>query len=170
AVVQRFEGSPYLEFGWGDRDYYQADDKKFTTTVKAALWPTPSVLRVMGINHVEQYSQRAQGFTVLCLEDRELAALVNFLTSSFCPSEPAQLPALPTSNRYAQFYDAEGAYHLFNTCNTWTAKALASVGMDLFTPAYLTAGGVMDYLQGKYQAPESPFACPRRESQAAAGF
>ncbi len=29
------------------------------------------------------------------------------------------------------FYPAVGRFHLFNTCNTWTARALAAAGFDV---------------------------------------
>ena len=45
-----FPDSEYLEVGWGDRDYYQDSDPHFGITLKAALWPTESVLHIAIFN------------------------------------------------------------------------------------------------------------------------
>ena len=45
---QDFPQADYLEIGWGERDYYQGHDQGLRGTLKAALWPTPSVLHIVG--------------------------------------------------------------------------------------------------------------------------
>jgi hypothetical protein len=44
-----FPGAPFLEFGWGDRDYYMSSDPTAWLTVRAAFAPTPAVLHVSPI-------------------------------------------------------------------------------------------------------------------------
>lgn len=39
--------STYFEFGWGDADFYQAEEVTSGITLKAILWPTESVLHVV---------------------------------------------------------------------------------------------------------------------------
>ena len=51
------------------------------------------------------------------------------------------LPLVDHNHRYSMFYLAEGDYSLFNTCNTWTSKALQAAGLPIKTA--LRAGGVM---------------------------
>ena len=46
----------------------------------------------------------------------------------------------------SQFYKAKGDFHIFNTCNKWTAKGLESAGMKISTTFKLTAGSIMNYL------------------------
>ena len=41
--------STYYEFGWGDADFYQAEEVTSGITLKAVLWPTESVLHVVSI-------------------------------------------------------------------------------------------------------------------------
>ncbi len=41
----------------------------------------------------------------------------------------------PDSN----FYDARGRFHLFNTCNTWTARTLRAGGVNLSPSGVITA-------------------------------
>ena len=45
-----FSGSKFLEIGWGDKDFYMNDDPNYLTALKAAIWPTKSVLHVVGFN------------------------------------------------------------------------------------------------------------------------
>lgn len=48
----------------------------------------------------------------------------------------------------AQFYAGVGLYTAANTCNKWTAKALASAGLPVQTATTLTAGQIMRALPG----------------------
>ena len=43
----------------------------------------------------------------------------------------------------SQFYKAKGEFHIFNTCNKWTAKGLESAGMNISTTFKLTASSIM---------------------------
>jgi hypothetical protein len=43
----------------------------------------------------------------------------------------------------SRFYAARSRYHLFNTCNTWVARALQRTGLDMTPAGTVTAGGVM---------------------------
>jgi hypothetical protein len=41
------------------------------------------------------------------------------------------------------FYAAHGRYHLFNTCNTWIARALSTAGLPVEPVGVVTASDVM---------------------------
>ena len=41
------------------------------------------------------------------------------------------------------FYAAHGTYHLFNTCNTWVARALRAAELPVTPTGVITAGGVI---------------------------
>ena len=43
---------------------------------------------------------------------------------------------------------ARSRYHLFNTCNTWVARALQRAGLDVASAGTLTASGVMHQARG----------------------
>jgi hypothetical protein len=40
----------YLEIGWGERRFYQTRDPSLLQALTAALWPSPSVLHLVGFN------------------------------------------------------------------------------------------------------------------------
>ena len=43
-----FPRAEYLELGWGDREYYQAEDFSVWLGLRALLWPTESAVHVVG--------------------------------------------------------------------------------------------------------------------------
>ena len=49
------------------------------------------------------------------------------------------------NHQHSLFYLAEGDYSLFNTCNSWTSKALQAAGLPIKTA--LQARGVMSQAQ-----------------------
>ena len=40
ALAERFNHTPYLEFGWGDESFYQANEIDFWLILQAIFWPT----------------------------------------------------------------------------------------------------------------------------------
>ena len=46
---KRFGDIPYIEFGWGDHDYYQTKEVTTGMTLKAILWPTESVIHAVAV-------------------------------------------------------------------------------------------------------------------------
>ena len=46
---KRFGDIPYIEFGWGDKDFYQAKEITAGLALKAMLWPTESVIHAVAV-------------------------------------------------------------------------------------------------------------------------
>lgn len=146
-----FPVADYLELGWGDRDYYQADDPGLWFTLKAGLWPTASVLHVVGVRGT--ITDRFGGFEILRLDVTRsgLARFVTFIHKSFARNGAAKAtPIGPGWGRGSLFYPAHGTFHMFNTCNTWTARALEAAGYPMGRPS------TADQLMVKVR----PFAVP----------
>ena len=145
---QRFPGSKYLEAGWGDEGFYQAEEITSGLTISALFWPTKSVLHIVSIPVVpEDLFPQSQVFRLL-LSDDELSSLIKFIRSSFYFGDTQHIEPLK-SGIYgnSQFYSAAGNFYLFNTCNTWTSKALESAGFNLpDNTLMLTAEEIMQFL------------------------
>ncbi len=63
---------------------------------------------------------------------RTSAVFVDFIDASFERAGAARAAATgPGLYATSRFYPAKGRFHLFNTCNTWTARALAAAGFDV---------------------------------------
>jgi uncharacterized protein (TIGR02117 family) len=146
-LEKRFGGSANIEFGWGDKRFYQAKEITIGLTIRAILWPTDTVVHAVAIpKNVRGYFANSQIY-LLCLNDKELSSLVKFVLNSFGKNRLGEVEML-AKGIYgdSQFYKGVGDYHLLNTCNEWTAKGLKSIGMDISPATKLTAESVMRYL------------------------
>ena len=146
-LKQRFGNAPYIEFGWGDKEFYQANEITPDITLKAIFLPTESVLHAVAISsEADKYFKHSEVHK-FCLEDLELKSLVDFISNSFSRDESGSILKL-NHGIYgdSQFYKAKEDFHIFNTCNKWTAKGLESTGMKISTTLKLTAGSIMNYL------------------------
>ena len=149
-LKNRFGNAPYIEFGWGDNEFYQAEEITSGITLKAIFLPTDSVVHVVAVTRkAEKYFKHSE-VEKFCLEDPEFKSLVKFISSSFYRDESGNILKL-NHGIYgdSQFYKAKGDFHIFNTCNKWTAKGLESAGMNISTTLKLTAGSIMSYLSNE---------------------
>ncbi|MES9990968.1 MAG: TIGR02117 family protein [Candidatus Thiodiazotropha sp.] len=147
ALEERFGDSPNIEFGWGDEGFYQAKEITTGLTIRAIIWPTESVVHAVAVpENVAGYFNNSEAAKV-CLSEDELESLVQFISASFYKDKNNQVTALKKGiYGNSQFYKGAGDYFLMNTCNSWTAKGLKSVGMDISPIFKLTAGSIMSYL------------------------
>lgn len=145
---KRFGDILYIEFGWGDKDYYQAKEITTGLTLNAILWPTGSVIHAVAVpKKADKYFANSM-VEILCLNGREYSSLLRFISESFYKDEHSEILELK-SGIYgnSQFYKGVGDFYFMNTCNKWTAKGLKSAGMDISPTFKLTAGSIMDYVK-----------------------
>ena len=142
---------PYAEFfevGWGDKQYYQTPDAHFGIILRAALWPTPSVLHIVGfsgavtayfpLSEIIEFKLSEPGFELLSL----------YIAESFSRDETGQALSLGRGlYGNSRFYLSRESYHLFNTCNVWTARALSAAGVPITPPFSITVEQLMAQAQ-----------------------
>ena len=168
---KRFGDIPYIEFGWGDKDFYQAKEKTTGLTLNAILWPTESVIRAVAVPKKADMYFANSTVEILCLNGREYSALLRFISESFYKDEHGEIVELKVGiYGNSQFYKGVGNFYFMNTCNKWTAKGLKSAGMDISPTFKLTADSIMDYLKEYRKAltihskatplRSAPFECP----------
>jgi len=148
GLKNRFDNILYLEFGWGDKGFYQSTDVTSALTVRAIFWPTESIIHVVAVTEkADDYFTNSQ-VSKICLNGSGYSTLIRFIESSFLKDDNGKIVPLQ-SGIYgnSQFYKSIGDYYLMNTCNKWTAKALKSAGMDISPFFKLTAGSIMDYIK-----------------------
>ena len=141
--ITDFPEAEYLEFGWGDRDYYQAADPGFFMALKAAFLSRGSVLHVTGFKGpVGGFFSNAEIVEIVTSAEA-FQRLVQFISNSFSRS-PDTWPDGIGPGLYAnsRFYPATGRFHLFRTCNTWVATALSAAGLPLSPVFAVTAGSL----------------------------
>ncbi len=122
-----FPEARFLEFGWGDAVFYPAKKVTLGKTLRAALVPTPAVVHVVGLRAEPARSFPKAEVVSLPIDGENFGRLIDFVNASF-QRVGATGPGLYATSR---FYPAKGSFHLFNTCNTWTARALAAAGFDV---------------------------------------
>lgn len=147
-LAARFPQAKYYEIGWGDAGFYQANEITTALTLRAMFWSNGSVLQVVGFNDDPgQYFYKSEVQKINTSHDNYLH-LLEFLKSSF-ETDRAGNVIREKHGIYAdsQFYTGVGTYHLFNTCNKWTAKALYSDGIGINPLLKLTASSVMHSLK-----------------------
>ena len=127
-----FPEARFLEFGWGDAVYYPAEQASLGKALRAALVPTPAVVHVVGLRAEPVHSSPEAEVVSLPIDDKNFGRLVEFIDASFERSGAARAAATgPGLYATSRFYPAKGRFHLFNTCNTWTARALAAAGFNV---------------------------------------
>ena len=132
---KEFPEAEYLEVGWGDKDYYMTPKPGLLTALKAGLLPTPSVLHIVGFRGaVTDYFPHSEVIRVN-LSVAGFERLCRYFERSYAGDDTAPSRSLGSS-RYGKgrFYLSRESYHVFNTCNAWTARALREAGCPI-TPA-----------------------------------
>ena len=139
--------SPYIEIGWGDETYYQAEDPTFGMGLKALFWPTDTVLHVVALSGEPASYFPGSEVKALLLSHRGFLNLVGYIDRSFTldNAQPVALGKGLYGN--SRFYRANGTFHLFNNCNTWTAKAIRTSGFPISTFYAYTADNVLYQLR-----------------------
>jgi uncharacterized protein (TIGR02117 family) len=138
-----FPEAVYLQFGWGDADFYTEPEPGIGTTLGTVL-PGPAVVHLAGLAARPSLTFRDLEEVRLTLNADQFTRLVDYLDASFDRS--GERTAAPGIYAFSRFYPATGEFHLFNTCNTWTARALAAADLDVDPSGVQTAGELMRQL------------------------
>lgn len=141
-----FPQAEYLEVGWGDHDYYRSHDPGLWTTLKAAILPTQSVLHVAGFRTSPTTYFAASEVIELRLPHTSIEQLAKYIDAALA-REGTQAVAPLGTGLYgdSRFYPAREMFHLFNTCNVWTARALRSAGLPVRDS--ITTEGLMSQIR-----------------------
>ena len=143
-----FKSAQYLEIGWGDEIYYQTDPNTLWMGIRALFWPTDSVLHVAALNTDPVKYFNKNKVVPLKLSKTGFIRLVEYIDNSFSLDEDRQIIKLGSGLYGAsQFYRAEGVFHLFNNCNTWSAKAIRYSGFPINTCCVFTSSNLMYQLR-----------------------
>jgi uncharacterized protein (TIGR02117 family) len=139
-----FPHAEFLEVGWGDRDFYRTLKPGFKDKLQAVLWPTSSVLHIVGFSGPVTTRFPYSEIIEIELTSRGFKQLSEFIAASFALDDTGHVQA-SGKGLYgdSQFYLSNQTYHLFNTCNVWTAKALQAAGCPIGTAFTVTVDNLM---------------------------
>lgn len=147
-VHKGFSSAGYLEIGWGDRDFYQAQSFHLGVALKALLLPTPSVLHIVAFNgSVASYFPHSEIIRVR-LSDAGFQRLIRYIATSYDRDSVGNIVPLGVGlYGVSQFYRSQETYHLFRTCNVWVARALDTAGCPVRPFLAITGDNLMSQAQ-----------------------
>jgi len=143
-----FPDAGFLEFGWGDGEYYPAKQPTFAMTLRAALVPTPSVMHVAGLGVPPAQHYTKTEVIELTINTAAMGRLVAYIDNSFARAgQDRAVASGPGLYAYSRFYPAVGDFSLATTCNTWTARALVAAGLNVDDEATTSVEDLMSQLR-----------------------
>lgn len=128
----RFADRRWLEFGWGDAEFYQTPDAGLALAFRALFASTGTVMHVVGIDGPPPAAYPRREVLALELPPAGYRAVLGHIKASFAAGADGR-PILSKDGRDGRsaFYRALGKYHIRRTCNTWLAEALVKGGLPL---------------------------------------
>ena len=137
----------YVGLGWGDKGFFIGTptwaDLKFSTAFKAAFGLSTTAMHVWYKRYQPVESASCKK---LLLSETQYRQLIAYILRSF-QTQDRHFLLVKHAGYTAQdrFYEANGTYSLFRTCNVWTGDGLKAIGVrtGIWTPFQ---GGIMDHL------------------------
>ena len=116
----------YVALGWGDKGFYLETptwaDLKASTAIKAASGLSTSAMHVTFYKNLKE-NQTCKKIQV---SPENYKKLITFIMQSF-QNKSGEFLKIETNAVYGKhdvFYEANGSYSLFYTCNSWANQAL----------------------------------------------
>ena len=132
SLLREFPEADYLEFGWGDERFYQAERNSIWLAMRAALWPTASVIHVIGLREPLLDNVLAADIVEVPVPIDRLRLLATAIEQEFAGDEPiptgAALRSAPHPNR---FFKGRQSFYFPRMCNWWTATRLHDAGCPI---------------------------------------
>ena len=139
-----FDDVEYLEIGWGDLDFYRTPEPHPGLVMKAALLPTESVLHVVGFDGAVTAYFPTSEIIEFELSRFHLEGLVASIASAFTVEDTkGVMPIGAGLYGKSRFFKSKESYHLFNTCNVWTARRLRDAGISVVPSQAISVGDLM---------------------------
>ena len=141
----------FVEFSWGDKDYFPDPHAGPLAALKAAFWSSGSVLHLVGFT--EEIAKFYSGAEIIELQFAATAygELLSYLSETFARSGRVRASSHAGLYPYSRFYPATWRFALWNTCNTWVAEALAAGGFPISPSFVITAGQLSEQI-GKVES------------------
>jgi uncharacterized protein (TIGR02117 family) len=121
----------YIAMGWGDKGFYletpEWSDLKASVAFKAATGLSTTAI------HATYYRKMKLGEDCksMMISKEQYNRLITYITDSFQKDEAGNFLLIKTDANYGKsdaFYEANGSYSLFHTCNSWANSGLKTSG------------------------------------------
>ncbi|WP_233101708.1 TIGR02117 family protein [Variovorax sp. IB41] len=120
----------FIAIGWGDREFYLHTPTWADLTASRAFGALAGGNRALMHVTYLQRGQMRRGAYKLPLSQAQYAQLVDYVRAALPSGRATPIAGAHYDNQDA-FYEAEGGYNLFETCNTWTGRGLRSAGVTV---------------------------------------
>lgn len=141
-LARDFPNARFYEVGWGDYDFYQAEENTLGLALQALIWPGDGVLHIAGFSIAPERYFYGGEVLALSLSNEAMTKLQHFIRDAFVlPGQGNRLREGLYGDSH--FYSAKGTFHLFNTCNSWVAEGLDRAGVPISTFLTITSGNVL---------------------------
>jgi uncharacterized protein (TIGR02117 family) len=149
SVLRDFPDADYLEFGWGDARFYQAEQESLWLGIRAAFFSTASAIHVIGFDHPTREALLADEVIEVRVSAEGLRKLAQSIEREFTQSEPvstgASLLATPRPN---EFYGAKRRFFFPRMCNWWTARRLNEASCPIAAWSVISANRIVREARG----------------------
>lgn len=150
GIATRFYTYPWIEFGWGEEEFYRSVPTAGSLTVglavRALLRPgNASVMHVVGLPTPPLMSFPQSDVVAMKLSPAGFAAVVDKINATFATPDAAPADLGPGIYGPSLFFRANGSFHILHVCNHWVADVLDAAGVPT-SPilAILPAGLLLD--------------------------
>jgi uncharacterized protein (TIGR02117 family) len=113
----------YIGFGWGDKGFYlntpQWSDLKVSTACNAMFYLGTSAMHATFFHGLKEGERCVK----INISQAEYQKLVAYIQTGFCGQKVTVIPNAHYGENDS-FYEGEGRYSLFYTCNSWANNAL----------------------------------------------
>jgi uncharacterized protein (TIGR02117 family) len=140
---KKFLNAEFIEFGYGDRDYYMSTDPSVFQGMNALFLPTESVVHVVRIDKSLEETFPASKLFRIKITEKKLGLLKRYIFESFKYRNIKNKPVGKGKYPDSYFYAGSRDFYVFNTCNSWVAKALKYSGYDIH-PNFITTQGSLE--------------------------
>ena len=82
TLEERFAGKRWLEIGWGDAGFYQAEKITTRLTLHAVFWPTKSVVHIVGFTSPPTRYFAHSEVQTLAVDEVQVDRIVEFVSNS----------------------------------------------------------------------------------------
>ncbi len=150
--AEAWKDAPYIEVGWGDRQFYFENDQSIPSILRAAFIPSDSVMHVASFAEPpEKFFQ----FPIFKIELSELGfqKLFTYVKQTFKLNPQGDRLAAIGKGQYGvgNFYAAVPKYFSGFNCNTWAAEALRTAGMSVCPNRAFLAKNLAEQIQSQIQ-------------------
>ncbi|MCG8548455.1 MAG: TIGR02117 family protein, partial [Alphaproteobacteria bacterium] len=144
-----FDRKQWLEFGWGDAAFYQADGISVTLALRALFSPTDAVMHVYAFDGAPAGNFPESKVIRLRVTTAGYRRMMGFIRDAFARDANGHVEPIKRGlYGRSHFFKALGTYSLLRTCNTWTAEALHEAGVNVDPGSAATSGDLMAQLEG----------------------